>query len=106
MDFKIPIYFKFHIEYFLDNYPILSYDVTLQSHQLCLNIGRQSYSSNFNVSIILMLCLWFFNSDKLEVKLLSIPVCTWSPFCRSDIATDLPFSSLTFAMDGKQAPTL
>ena len=42
----------------------------------------------------------------MRVKLQSVPVCTRSPFCSSDIATDLPFSSLIFAIDGKQPPTL
>ena len=31
-----------------------------------------------------------------------LPVCTLSPFCRSDIVTLLPFSSLTLAVKGKQ----
>ena len=33
-----------------------------------------------------------------------IPVCTLSPIFRSAIVTDLPFSSLTSAKDGKQPP--
>ena len=44
------------------------------------------------------------NIDKDEIKCLSLPVCTRSPFCSSDISTDLPFSSLTLDMDGKQPP--
>ena len=33
---------------------------------------------------------------------MSLPVCTWSPICSSDIATDLLFLSWTRAMAGKQ----
>ena len=33
---------------------------------------------------------------------MSLPVCTWSPICRSVIDTVLPLATLTFAMDGKQ----
>ena len=33
----------------------------------------------------------------------SIPVCTVSPICSSDIATDFPFLSGTLAVEGKQA---
>ena len=32
---------------------------------------------------------------------MTLPVCTLSPFCSSDIVTDLPFSSLTVDVDGK-----
>ena len=31
-------------------------------------------------------------------------VCTGSPFCRSDIVTNIPFSVTTFATAGKQPP--
>ena len=34
---------------------------------------------------------------------MSIPVCTLSPICSSDILTDFPFSRETLATDGKQA---
>ena len=33
--------------------------------------------------------------------LMFIPVWTLSPICNSDIVTESPFSSLTFASDGK-----
>ena len=33
--------------------------------------------------------------------LMPIPVWTLSPICNSDIVTESPFSSLTFASDGK-----
>ena len=39
---------------------------------------------------------------KIVEVLGSIPVCTWSPICSSDIVTDFPFSRLVFAWDGKQ----
>ena len=32
------------------------------------------------------------------------PVLTWSPVCNSDIDTDIPFSIMAVATDGKQAP--
>ena len=35
---------------------------------------------------------------------MSLPVCTLSPVCNSDIKTDLPFSRVTLAVDGKQPP--
>ena len=34
----------------------------------------------------------------------SIPICTRSPTCRSDIVTDFPFSRFTLAEEGKQPP--
>ena len=33
----------------------------------------------------------------------SIPICTLSPTCNSDIVTDFPFSRETLAVDGKQS---
>ena len=33
-----------------------------------------------------------------------LPVCILSPVCSSDIVTDLPFSRVTLAVDGKQPP--
>ena len=32
---------------------------------------------------------------------MSLPVCTWSPICRSVIDTVFPLATLTFAVDGK-----
>ena len=39
-----------------------------------------------------------------KVKPMPLPVCTLSPLCSSDIVTDLPFSRVTLAVDGKQPP--
>ena len=36
--------------------------------------------------------------------MVDVPVCTWSPFCSSDIVIDFPFAIWTLAMDGKQLP--
>ena len=40
----------------------------------------------------------------IEVKPLSLPVCTLSPISSSHIVTDLPFSRVTLVVDGKQPP--
>ena len=39
-----------------------------------------------------------------SISKMSLPVCTLSPVCISDIFTDLPFSRVTLAVDGKQPP--
>ena len=39
-----------------------------------------------------------------KVKPMSLPVSTLSPICSSGIVTDLPFSRITLAVDGKQPP--
>ena len=38
----------------------------------------------------------------LKFRMPLIPVWTWSPICSSDIVTDIPFLTITFAEDGKQ----
>ena len=38
------------------------------------------------------------------MKPMTLPVCTLSPVSNSDIVTDLPFSRVTLAVDGKQFP--
>ena len=40
----------------------------------------------------------------IEVKPMSLPVHTLSSISSSDIVTDLPFSRVTLAVDGKQSP--
>ena len=39
-----------------------------------------------------------------EIKSMNLPVCTLSPICSSEIATDFVFSRITLAVDGKQSP--
>ena len=42
----------------------------------------------------------------VQVVVAIIPVCTLSPTCRSDIAIDIPVSSVTVAVAGKQESTV
>ena len=38
----------------------------------------------------------------IQINKISLPVCTLSPICSSDIATDIPLSRVTLAVVGKQ----
>ena len=52
----------------------------------------------------MFLCSHHQQWEELFLILINLPVCTLSPVCRSDIVTDLPFSRVTLAVEGKQPP--
>ena len=63
----------------------------------------------FSINFCSILCLHgcFNNNWKkwIEIYIIptkSLPVCTLSPICSSDIGTSFPFFSLILAADGKQ----
>ena len=53
------------------------------------------------VNMVVWVC--FRINSNINTKLIFLPACTLSPFRSSDIVTDLPFSRVTLAVDGKHS---
>ena len=66
----------------------------------CTRKRSETYLSSYISGIVTLIC--FSNTTYHLIEIESIPVCTRSPICSSDIGLEYPFSTLTVAMAGKQ----